>query len=511
MSVDHSKREAIIHTGKSIAALTALAAINPSLTHGQGQIHSGGLFRLAVGSGSSNDNIDVINSHFMELVHFACFDNLCEIERNDEVVEKLAQTIETNDGKTWYVSLKKGIEFHNGKELTAKDVAARILYLRDNKSRASGMLSIVSDIKTMGKYFIEIELARPNYDFLHILSDYHIGITYKDSKGAIFGTGAYILKEFEPGVRAYLTKNRRYWHDGRGHFDEVEILSVHDDQTRLNLLNSGDVHYIDDLKPLNVANIGNNKPLVAKSSMHVAFPMRVDKAPFNNYDLRMALKLSIDRKQLINDVYRGYAYIGNDHPIPAYQKYYNNELPQRDIDLDKARYHLRKSGFSGKIQLHASESAGMYPIARSKHVVEAAKRIGIDAEFKREPSDGYWSDIWNKKPWAASYWSGRPTPDWMFSAAYTNDTEWNETAWRTSESAERFNRLVVLARKEPNEKIRKEMYFECQRLIHDDGGSIIPCFMSHIGAVSPSIIPSSSGSHLASDGAKCIERWSFAS
>ena len=76
---------------------------------------------------------------------------------------------------------------------------------------------------------------------------------------------------------------------------------------------------------------------------------------------------------------------------------------------------------------------------------EYAAKAGIEIEVVREPNDGYWKNVWMKKPWGACYWGGRPTEDWMFSAAYTNDTEWNDTNWKGTESSKRFNELVVLA------------------------------------------------------------------
>ena len=57
----------------------------------------------------------------------------------------------------------------------------------------------------------------------------------------------------------------------------------------------------------------------------------------------------------------------------------------------------------------------------------------------REPDDGYWDNVWLKKPFVASYWSGRPTCDWMFTTAYAADAAWNDTFWKNP----RFNELLV--------------------------------------------------------------------
>ena len=76
----------------------------------------------------------------------------------------------------------------------------------------------------------------------------------------------------------------------------------------------------------------------------------------------------------------------------------------------------------------------------------------------------------------------------MFSAAYTNDTEWNNTAWKGTEASAKFNDLVMAARSELDEAKRAEMYAECQRLIHDDGGTICPMFANYIMAHNKEVV-----------------------
>ena len=144
-------------------------------------------------------------------------------------------------------------------------------------------------------------------------------------------------------------------------------------------------------------------------------------------------------------------------------------------------------------------------------IKESAAQVGINVEVVKEPNDGYWSDVWNKKGWCACYWGGRPTEDWMFSAAYVNDTEWNDTDWRTGAACDRFNELVKAARAEVDTKKRREMYYECQEIVADDGGLICPMFANHISANSTKIQHEENvAGNWEADGNKCAERWWFA-
>ena len=87
--------------------------------------------------------------------------------------------------------------------------------------------------------------------------------------------------------------------------------------------------------------------LEVTGTLHYTFPMRVTMAPFDNYDLRMAVKLSVDREALLNKILLGHGAMGNDHPISSSNPYHNDDMPQRMYDPDKARHHLKKSGFDG--------------------------------------------------------------------------------------------------------------------------------------------------------------------
>ncbi len=124
----------------------------------------------------------------------------------------------------------------------------------------------------------------------------------------------------------------------------------------------------------------------------------------------------------------------------------------------------------------------------------------------REPNDGYWSKVWIKKEWCAAYWSGRPTEDWMLTSAYAEDASWNDTKWKNP----RFNQLLKSARAEGDEKKRHEMYAEMQRLIHDDGGAVIPMFANYMSVTTDKVAQGPISSMWVLDGYKASERWWFA-
>jgi peptide/nickel transport system substrate-binding protein len=113
----------------------------------------------------------------------------------------------------------------------------------------------------------------------------------------------------------------------------------------------------------------------------------------------------------------------------------------------------------------------------------SAAKAGITIDVKREPGDGYWAQVWNKAPFSASYWVGRPTQDQQYSTAYLSTADWNETRFFRPE----FDKLVKAARAELDNEKRKAMYRDMAMMVRDDGGAIIPVFNDWIDAVSNSV------------------------
>ncbi len=137
---------------------------------------------------------------------------------------------------------------------------------------------------------------------------------------------------------------------------------------------------------------------------------------------------------------------------------------------------------------------------------EHAARSGITINVVREPNDGYWSNVWMKKPWSMCYWGGRPTEDWMFSIAYAADANWNDTFWKH----DRFNKLLVEARAELDESKRRTLYYEMQAIVHNEGGVVVPMYASYVGAMNQRVQHDKLAANWDVDGLRGVERWWFA-
>ncbi len=441
----------------------------------------------------------------------------CLVGMNEDsmLAPELAESWEAQPGaKLWKFNLRKGVEFHNGQNMTAEDVIFSINHHRkeDSKSILKSLTKQIVDIKADGKHAVIFTLEAGNADFPYALSDQHASIfpagTSDFSKGV--GTGPYILQEWDPGVRALTKRNPNYFKTDCAYFDEVEVLAINDVNARTSALRGGQVDIINrcDRKTFKrLEKVKGIQSIIQNGMRHYTFCMRTDMAPFNDNNVRMAMKYAIDRENIVNTVLKGYGEVGNDHPISKLNKYYNKSLPQRKYDPEKARFYLKKAGmdtFSPTI--HPANVAFEGCVDAAVLYKEHAAKANINLKVEVAPNDGYWSNTWMKKPFSAAYWSGRPTEDWIFTDAYSEGAAWNETYW----SNKRFNELLKAGRAELDENMRAQIYGEMQELVHNDCGEIIMAFAADLHAASTKLRkPDKVAANWELDGFKIGERWSF--
>ena len=483
---------------------------------------SGGSVKFGVAGGAISDSLDprgAPDTH-LALTLWAIRNSLTEVKETGELVGEVAESWDASpDARTWAFKIRKGVEFHNGKALTAKDVAASLNIHRGEDSKSGGkvLLESVVDIKVDDSHTIVFELDNGNADFPFLLSDYHL-LILPATDGEVdwesgVGTGGYILEEFKPGTTVKLSRNPNYFKgDDRAHFEQVELINIADATSRQNALITGEVDAIGrvDIKTAAyLADVEGIRVVETTGSQYSTVLMDTRVAPFDNRDVRMAMKYAIDREQLLRTVLQGRGAVGNDHPIGPTYRYYAQDLEQRSYDPDKARFHLNKAGLESlEVSLQTSEAA--WPAGAVDAAVlygEQARAAGIEIEVVRKPSDGYWSSVWRQVPLCMGYIGGRPTEDWVFTAFYARDAHYNDTHWDN----ERFNHLLLQGRSELDDANRRVIYQEMQQLLRDDGGLIVPLFTNHIVATSDKI---STGEHVSGnwemDNWRAVERWSLA-
>ena len=474
--------------------------------------------RLAMGHGSTTDTFDpaIIENGLQWVGMFALCNTITELAADGKLVPSLAESWESSpDAKVWRFKIRKGVEFHNGRTLTAKDIVGNLRYhtSEESKSVVKPILSSINEIKIDGGDTVVVSLDAGNADFPFNMNQANLCIMPATEDGKLdwterVGSGGYRVTEYEPGVRTAFEHFPNYWKEDRAHADTVELLTILDSSARNSALLSGAVDAIDRVDLKTAGMLAKSPGITVEEStgpLHYLWEFKTKTAPFDNVHVRQALKLSLDREEFLSKVLRGYGSLGNDSPIGPSYRYYAGDLEQNAYDPDKARWHLKQAGLDSlKVDLGAADAAFAGAVDGAVLFHESAAKAGIDINVVREPNDGYWSNVWNVKPFVASYWGGYPTEDAMFTQGYSTGAAWNSTEWDDEE----FQTLLVAARAELNEDTRRSMYRDMQIILRDRGGAIVPAFANNVIARNDKIAHGEHVSPLkAFDGRRIIERW----
>jgi peptide/nickel transport system substrate-binding protein len=341
-----------------------------------------------------------------------------------------------------------------------------------------------NEMKALDAVTVRIKLTRANADLPAILASYHTGIVpagFTDFDKAV-GTGPFKVKSLSRGSSRRLARNENYYKTGRPYLEEIETSSVPDPCACQCAVVGRAAHDRSTGREACRASpeIIDAVPFRSKSGYHTHMIMRVNEAPFDNPDVRMALKLLVDRQRTLDLVYNGFGDIGNDQPISPVYPFYCAKIPQPCVrsgggegTAEEGRpFEPKSRALLLRCQSRRRELASVYR--------ETAAAGGVDVQVSRQPAQGYWNTIWMKRPFHTGSWNMRVTPGIFLSTAYQSDATWNETGWKRPD----FDNLLIQASKTLDNAKRAELYCQLQAMISNEGGVIIPTFIDLLDGVS---------------------------
>jgi len=450
----------------------------------------GGRLRVAGATSSTADTIDPARQ--MAVMDYCrCnmfYDGLTKLDAQQHAQLALAEAIDTRDARTWTIKLRPGVRFHDGRLLTPADVVYSIRRHNDPAvgSKAKTFMAQFAHVEAFGPDAVRIELISANADLPVILGlpQFKIVRAGTTTFRTANGTGAYRCTEYEPGVRSISTRFEDYWR-GPVKLGEVELFAISDESARINALLSGDVDLISEVNPRIARRLAEQGMVLleSKSGGYTDMVIRLDQSPGRSPDFVRGMKLLMDREAMNRVIFRGFATIANDHPIPPSNPYFDASLPQRPFDPEQARFLFRKAGLAGQTVPMVVSSAALKSEDMGVLIQDAAAHAGLRIDLQRQPPDGYWANNWMKDPIGFANINPRPTADIIFSQFFASDASWNESGWKNG----RFDRLLLEARGSTDEALRKSIYSEMQRMVHEQAGVGIPLFLSLLDAYSPRV------------------------
>jgi peptide/nickel transport system substrate-binding protein len=455
------------------------------------ELRRGGTLRVGVTGGGASDSIDahVLVSDPDIARAYQLYEPLAIRNADYELEMLVAESIDP--GRTadeWTIRIRPDITFHDGRPVTADDVIFSLRRITDPDDPKTGASSIGyldrTKLRKLDDRTVRVRLKTPSVSFPDDVGQYFNGIvpTDYDTKKPV-GTGPFKFKSFAPGERSSFVRFDDYWR-GRPLLDEVVIIDFPEDTARVNALLGGQVEAITNLPAAQIAAIeGNSRfnALISETGAWQPFTMRVDAAPFDDVRVRQAMRLIVDREQMIQQVLGGQGRVANDLYSP-YDPCYAKELPQRQQDLEQAKSLLRQAGQSDlRVELVTAPVFQGLPEA-AQVFAEQAKGAGVAVNVRKVDSGTFYGDNYLKWPFAQDFWFTRTYLGQVAQGSLPS-APFNETHWADP----RFIKLIDEARGELDENRRCEILKEAQQLEHGEGGYIVWSFSNQVDGHSRSI------------------------
>ena len=469
----------------SVAALIAASPIAEAQT-----------LRVAHDAGmGGSENIDPISPNRFAETNLMLYSRLVRDDTDGMIVPDLAEEWSASpDAKIWTFKLREGVTFHNGNPLTAEDIVFSLMRTQSEAidSPLKGGLSLIESVEALDDLTAQVTLSSSHADFPLLLIDYRMRIldaeTCNNDLDTLcesgIGTGPFKLVELDPLATTTVERFEDYW-EGPAHVENIEIIAIADQQAKISALQAGQIDIVFTATGQQERLFAGNDRFQSQSvptGRWTGLVMRTDTAPFDNPAVRKAMRVGVDRDAMGKLAFGESTYtVSCDHPVWAGDQY--------RVDLDCSQNQEEAKALMAEVfgediptfELFVSDiSEGAIQVAE---VYQAQmKEIGVNVELAMAPSDGYWSDTWMKEPFFMTSWSQRPA-DQVLNEAYQSEAPWNESYFRNPAFDEALNN----ARQELDFEKRKELYGNTQRILWEEGGTLIPFHQNDLRIMSSDI------------------------
>jgi peptide/nickel transport system substrate-binding protein len=463
------------------------ASASPSAV---GAPRPGGNLKVGLTGGSGTDTLDPHKGlTYLDTARAqALFQPLLQLNTQAQAEFVLAEDISPHGSTSeWVIRLRPGITFHDGKPLTAGDVIFTLRRIITGKLTGATPLGPidVKGLKALDKLTVKVPMTSPYGSFLDQLAYWYylyivpVGFDPKKPNG----TGPFKYQSFTPGQRSVFVKNPHYWKPGLPYVDTLTVIDFSDSASLQNALETGVVHGAGALEGPQITALRSSpavRTVVSHTGAITPFTMRVDQAPFNDVRVRQAMRLLVDRPQLINSALNGFGTVGADVSSP-YDPNYDRSL-HREQDIAQAKQLLKKAGQENLTVQLVTSPVATGTVAMATVLKQQATAAGVTINLKTVdpttffgPNYLHWTfsqDFYNYSPYLA-----------QVAQSLLPTSPFNETHWHLPKYVSLYHQANATA----NAATRKQIEHEMQQIDFNEGGYIIPAFIDALDAYSTKI------------------------
>jgi peptide/nickel transport system substrate-binding protein len=411
------------------------------------------------------------------------------------------------DATVWTFQIRKGVKFHNGQTLTAKDVVASMKQYVGVKSSNAGLSPFfdAAGVSAKGNYTVVFKLKSPIGVFPYLVSQTTYQTIIQPAavaakpgtwvKGGMIGTGAFKLTNYVDKKSATLVRHASYW-GGPPPMDGVKITFYQGTAPMVLALRAGQIDLAMQLSPQEGAPFKNNSKYTyyaLPTSAHRQFCMRTDQGVLKDPRVRRALALVINRPQELSKIMLGAGQVGNDNPFWKGFASSDRSVKQRTQNIALAKQLLQAAGATNlKFNLttwqfldHADHAAAIQAYAKQVGVDVGIEVMDVGKYYDSEPAGADYATTtpWLNRTATLTEYGARGVPNLFITRCYMSTGDWNASHYKNAEFDSVAKTYLAAAELPAQRKATKRM----AGLLLRDTPVVTDYFISYVTASSSKV------------------------
>lgn len=410
------------------------------------------------------------------------FETLVRLDDEGNIAPALAESWEIVDDCTYVFKLREGVKFHNGEELKASDIAFSFEKIAESPHASSLRATIdFENSKVVDDYTFEMKMTEPFGPILNHLAHPVMAIVnekaYTEAGDAVgqkpVGTGPYKFVSWEASDRIILAKNEEYWGEAPA-IPNVIWRTIPEVATRSIEVEAGGVDIAVDIQATDIARLENSKDVkifknVASSVNFIGLNTTME--PFSDVRVRQAINYAIDKSAIYNVVYQGTGTIA-EAPMSPVVWAYNDELPQYEYNIEKAKELLAEAGYPDGFKMTMTTDESQQRQDTAEMVQSQLAEIGIEVEIRPLERTTYIGEVCagTLEAFSLGWSSDTGDPDYALYASF-HSSQHGEGGNMSFYTNPEVDKLLETGRTSTDQEERKEAYMKAQEIVWEE----VPC------------------------------------
>lgn len=408
-------------------------------------------------------------------VMFNIFEGLLKANTKGGLDPAIAESYKiSKDGLTYTFAIRDGIKFHNGQQLTAKDVVYSYSKLAGLKSGKplSANFGNVKKIEAPDDRTVVIKLKENEAGFITAVTASVIPANYENSNKLPIGTGPFKFVEYKKGQSLVVEKNKDYYVKGVPYLDKVEFRILPDQEAAFLALQSGEIDIYPRIATDKAEQLTSGYKTISNEQNLVqllAFNNKVK--PFNNIKVRQAINYAVNKDEIIKGVALGKGTKLGSNLSPVLSKYYNNELEDLyPTNIEKAKKLLAEAGYPNGFKFTITVPS-VYPfhVDTAQVIVNQLEKIGVKAKIESVEWGVWLERVYNGRDFETTIigLDGKLDPYEILSR-YISTSDSNFLNFKDP----KLDKVLSKAKVEIDENKRISDIKEAQKIIADDAAAV---------------------------------------